>query len=458
MKGTVGLKINHDLNYSTSKALKKASSELNEDPNIIIYFTGSHKGGSKTYERAMSIIQKKYSEVPMVGCSGVGIAHHQDYGLKGAAIMMLSDIMAETHIIKRFRIINRLKTRKTVSLCNRIKKTNKNLNTSFLFFPPGLGFPKFMVNLLNHRIEGFNPFFILNNRIWKNFPILPSFSGKIAGFLMDLLGIGISYSCAWPLFTSLFSKNMHFTGSFGTDALTMNKSYQFCNYKAYKDSLTFVSLGSSKLEFINHSDSGATPLQNKEFQIDSYLDGGFIPRINGEWGANALLKLYDMEQTPEILEEITQRYFYYLPHRPLCILDENKNINLYGLAINPNLKHGLITAPNQLAKRLRAKNSDKLRAFLTCQSAITIEETLDRTLKTLVTPNTKFGLFFDCANRAMIVGDRFDQYLSKFKNHLGNIPYLIVFSGGEINSQHFPIVNFSLVSSLARSTKSPQSS
>lgn len=458
MKGSVGLNINHDLDYSTSKALKKASAELNEDPTIILYFTGSHKGGSKTYDRAMSIIQKNYPEVPMVGCSGVGIAHHHDYGLKGAAIMMLSDIVAQTHVIKRFRILNRLKSRKALSLCDMIIKKNKNLNTSFLFFPPGLGFPKFMVNLLNHRIEGFNPFFILNNRIWKNFPIFSSFSGKITSFLMDLLGIGISYSCAWPLFTSLFSRNIQFTGSFGTDALTMNKSYQFYDYQAYKDSLAFVSLSSSELEFMSHTDSGATPLRNKELEIDSYLDGGFIPRINGEWGANALLKLYDMEQTPEILEEITQRYFYYLPHRPLCILDGNKNINLYGLAINPNLKHGLLTAPNQLAKKLKTKNSEKLKAYLTCQSAITIEETLDLTLETLNASPIKFSLFFDCANRAMIIGDRFDQYVSKFKNHLGTTPYLIILSGGEINSQQFPIVNFSLISSLAYSLISPHSS
>jgi hypothetical protein len=50
----------------------------------------------------------------------------------------------------------------------------------------------------------------------------------------------------------------------------------------------------------------------------------------------------------------------------------------------------------------------------------------------------------------MIVGDKFEQYVKKFSDHLGDIPYLVIISGGEVNSQHFPIVNFSSIASIAK--------
>lgn len=454
IKAAVGLNIDHDLTQATKKALEQAESRLGAHPSLILYFTGSHFGGAKTYNKAMEVIKEKYRNIPFSGCSGIGIANSDDYGLKGAGLMLLSGITAKSSIVKRFRVGTRLKTLKIVKGCkNTVQKEKKRgSNTTHIFFPPGLGFPKLMVNLLNHRLEGFNPFFALNNRIWRKFPILSKFMGKIAGISMDIAGIGISYSCAWPLFTRLYKEGIHFTGTFGVDPLTMNKSYQFHNFRAYKDSLAYISISSANLQFESKTDSGASIIPNKSFDLDSYLDGGFIPRIRGKWGADALLELYDMEKTPEVLEECTQRYFYYHPYRPLCVIDEEQNQNIYGLAINPNLKHALITTPNQIAKKLVAKDPNHYQAFICDQSASTIEQLLDNTLNNLITKNTSFGLFFDCGNRAMIVGDKFDQFIKKYAKHLKNIPYLVIISGGEINSQNFPIVNFSTIASIAKKT------
>ncbi|MHA1978105.1 MAG: FIST N-terminal domain-containing protein [Candidatus Hodarchaeales archaeon] len=452
MKASVGLCINHNLEFATEIALKQAEKELNTKPTGILYFTGTHPGGRKTYNRSLKIIKIKHPNTPLAGCSGIGIANNTDHGLKGAAIMLFSGISIKTRLIKRFRIRNRSKTKKILRNCIDIEteELRQNSSTSFIFFPPGLGFPKLMVNLLNHRLRGFNPFFALNNRIWRDVPALSRFSGKIVNFIMDLLGIGISYSSAWPLFQGLYERGIHFTGTFGVDPISMNKSYQFYNYKAFKDSMSFISLSSSELQFMSKTDTGAKVDFKKPFALDSYLDGGFIPRINGQWGAKSLLKLYEMEKTPEILEECTQKYFYYHPFRPLCILDDKKSQNLYGLSINPNLNHALITAPNQVAKKLYANHKDQIESYICNQSAVTIENLLDESLVSLIGNNTKFGLFFDCGNRAMIVGDRFQQYLKHYAQILGNIPYLVIISGGEVNSQSFPIVNFSLVSGVAQ--------
>ncbi len=452
MKASVGLCINHDLKIATESALKQAEIDLNSKPTGILFFTGTHFGGKKVYNQSLKIIKKKYPNTPLAGCSGIGIASKTDYGLKGAAIMLFSGISIRTSLVRRFRIRNRAKTKRVLKECIDIetKELEQNSSTTFIFFPPGLGFPKLMVNLLNHKLQGFNPFFALNNRIWRDIPAISRIFGKLVNFLMNLSGIGISYSSAWPLFQELYERGIHYTGTFGVDPITMKKSYQFHNFKAYKDSMAFISLSSPELRFMSKTDTGAKVDYTKSFSLDSYLDGGFIPRINGQWGAKSLLRLYEMDKTPEILEECTQKYFYYHPFRPLCILDDKKSQNLYGLSINPNLNHALITAPNQVAKKLFTNQKDQVSSYICNQSAVTIENLLDKSLSSLIDTNTKFGLFFDCGNRAMIVGDRFQQYLAHYSKILGNIPYLVIISGGEVNSQSYPIINFSLVSGIAQ--------
>ncbi|MFX0013611.1 MAG: FIST N-terminal domain-containing protein [Promethearchaeota archaeon] len=452
INAATGLNVDHDLIQATIKALEQAQSRLKTHPSLILYFTGSHTGGVKTYNKAMEVIKEEYKEIPLSGCSGIGFANNDDYGLKGAALMLLEGVSAQNNIIKRFRIGTRFKTSKVVKKCEKTVQEEKkrHSNTTHIFFPPGIGFPKFIVDLLNHRLEGLNPFFILNNRIWRKFPVLPKVIGKLAGVSMDFAGIGISYSCTWPLFTQLYRKGIHYTGSFGADPLTMEKAYQFHNYKAYKDSLSYVSISSPSLRFESRTSSGASIIPHKSFDIDSYLDGGFIPRIRGKWGADALLELYDMEKTPDVFEQCTQKYFYYHPFRPLCIIDKERNQNLYALAINPNLKHALITAPSQIARKLISKDPSSYQAYICDQSVVTIEELLNRTLSDIITENTMFALFFDCANRAMIVGDKFDHFVDQYEKHLKNVPYLVIISGGEINSQNFPIVNFSTIASVAK--------
>ena len=141
---SVGLHIDHDLKYATTKALEQVEEELVESPSIILYFTGTHKGGKKTYNQAMTVLRKKYPNIPMAGCSGVGIAGKNDYGLKGAGLMFICGVNAKNNLIKRFRIGTWYKTRKVVKECERTNNSEKrrNSNTTNIFFPPGLGFPK----------------------------------------------------------------------------------------------------------------------------------------------------------------------------------------------------------------------------------------------------------------------------------------------------------------------------
>ncbi|UCG00552.1 MAG: hypothetical protein JSW11_13090 [Candidatus Heimdallarchaeota archaeon] len=457
MKAAVGININHDLMQATIKALRQAESRLQKKPDLILYFTGCHPGGAKVYNNSLATIREKYLEVPLGGCSGVGMATKDDYGIKGVGIMLLSGIKAKSYVIKRFRICNRLKTRKVVKNCEKtIKQASKTdgSNTTHIFCPPGLGFPKAMANLMDHKIEGLNPFFALNSRVWRKFSLLPSVTGPFMEFFMNLLGMGISYSSSWPLFTKLHEKGIHYTGTFGADPLTLEKTYQFCNYKAYKDSLTYVSISSPELRFESRTDSGAKIMPTKSFEVDSAIGGGFITKANGKWGRDALLELIDMTETQDVLEENTRKYFYYHPFRPLCVIDDENNQNTYAVSMNPNLNHALVTAPNQVVNKLHAKDPHHYKAFICDQSATLIEDMLDETLKKTITPDTSFGLLFECANRSMIIGDKYGEFVEKYSNHFREIPFLIVMSGGEINSQKFPIVNFSAVTSIAKKISS----
>lgn len=452
VKAAVGLCIDQNLVRATEIALNQAEAELRTQPDLILYFTGSHPGGAKTYNDALAIIEEGYSDVPMAGCSGVGIGNRDDYGLRGVGLMMLSGVSAKSHLLKRFRIGTGRKTKKVVKNCMRETRVAQEMsaNSTFLFFPPGVGFPKFMADMLNHRIEGINPFFMLNLPIWRKFPVLAKILGKPVEFLLDLGGIGISYSSTWSLFTQLYSNGIQYTGTFGADPLTLYKAFQFYNCRAYKDSLTYISISSPDLTFENRSDTGAEILPDKKFDIDSFIRGGFIPRIQGKWGAEALLDLFGMSDTPDILERCTQSAFYYHPYRPVCVIDSHQKLNLYALAVNPNLKHALITAPNQVVEKLRADDPTHYQAYIADQSRNTIENLLENTLEELVTPNSVFGLFFDCGNRAMVIGDRFDKYMKKYADSFGDIPYLVVISGGEVNSQDIPIVNFATVSNVGK--------
>ena len=58
-KTSVGLSINQDLMLATVQALNQAEKELNANPSGILYFTGTHVGGRKIYNKAMKIIKKR---------------------------------------------------------------------------------------------------------------------------------------------------------------------------------------------------------------------------------------------------------------------------------------------------------------------------------------------------------------------------------------------------------------
>ena len=62
----------------------------------------------------MAVIREKYRNVPLAGCSGLGMANKDDHGLKGAGIMLITGISGTSSIVKRFRIGSWIKTKKVI--------------------------------------------------------------------------------------------------------------------------------------------------------------------------------------------------------------------------------------------------------------------------------------------------------------------------------------------------------
>lgn len=117
--------------------------------------------------------------------------------------------------------------------------------------------------------------------------------------------------------------------------------------------------------------------------------------------------------------------------------------NLYGFAANPNLNPALLTAPDQVLEKLQKK----CEAYISTQSVADILEKKRTTIDKLALNNEiHFMLVFDCANRAMLLADRYSELVQIYNKGLGKIPYLGIMSGGEFCPQTNPIVNMSAVS------------
>ena len=158
----------------------------------------------------------------------------------------------------------------------------------------------------------------------------------------------------------------------------------------------------------------------------------------------------DLKLQDDVYYTATKGSFYYNTNYPICILDENDHISMYTMSANPNIKQAVITAPDQILSKLK-DGSLKDRAFFGVQSLVSILEKRKRTINELgIDKKTKMVLTFDCANRAMLLGDRFHDLVEIYQENLNDIPFLGVMSGGEFRNQTYPIMNFSSVSFVVK--------
>ena len=61
----------------------------------------------------------------------------------------------------------------------------------------------------------------------------------------------------------------------------------------------------------------------------------------------------------------------------------------------------------------------------------------------------KFGIFLECANRAVAVGSSFKKLWNVYREFMEDTPFIGAIVGGELASGEFPMNNCSVVSCLA---------
>ncbi|MHA1228605.1 MAG: FIST N-terminal domain-containing protein [Candidatus Hodarchaeales archaeon] len=446
VSASIGISTGRDLFRCAKSALQQAEKKLAKEPSVILLFTGliSDRSSNLTeLKRIMSFIADKYPNTPMIGNSNGGVFDKSIYGLRGVAVILMSDIEAEAKMIKRFRLRNTRKTRIIVKECVNWQR-DYGIGAGFLFFPPGVYFPKIFLRLFSNDIK-INPVKLFNSRLIQRFKIL---SKVIGWFIRNFLGIGFPMDSTFELFVSLNSKGIVFSGNFASDPVGLNKPFQFCNYQIYTDALVYLCLGSKNAIFETQIDFGTEFKHIKEFSIDKFMDGGFISQISGYKAKDIYFK--NLKIDPQIYYSLTKGTFYYNAYQSICIIDsKDKKPALYAISAPPALDYIILTAPNKVLEMLASGQ----KAFITSQSQNSILETKSKMLKDLDKKNVKLVLAFECANRAMLLSDRYSELIDIYRKELQEQPFTGIISGGEISSQNIPVFNFSSVLFIIKEKK-----
>ncbi|HKZ41247.1 MAG TPA: FIST C-terminal domain-containing protein, partial [Candidatus Hodarchaeales archaeon] len=129
-----------------------------------------------------------------------------------------------------------------------------------------------------------------------------------------------------------------------------------------------------------------------------------------------------------------------------CEMDELPS--LYFLMANPYMKATLVTAPDQVIKKVEKGEAI---GFLGSQTVANIMSSVEDAINTSLkrTPLSKIygGILIECSNRAQALEEQFRILLEKYREVLA-FPFLGFVTSGEIAPKEYPIVCSSLVSVL----------
>ncbi|MHA1973874.1 MAG: FIST C-terminal domain-containing protein, partial [Candidatus Hodarchaeales archaeon] len=294
----------------------------------------------------------------------------------------------------------------------------------------------------------FNPIKLLN---LGRYNLFSRFLGRITSFLMDLIGIGIPFDCTWKLLSKLHDNGTVFSGTFPSDPVGLKKPYQFCDYKIYSNALIYLCISSKDAIFETQVDFGTDLKKKTQLSIDKYMRGGFITQISSNKAKHAYFDLLKINALQYY--ESTKGTFYYNANQPVGVTDSEGNIALFATAANPNLNHLIMTAPDKIIEMSLNKEGESVQVFVAEQSQNSILKNKKNAMQELKKENITLILAFECANRAMLLADRYLELMDIYGKELGEIPFLGIISGGEIASQKIPVFNFSSVLFIIKEKK-----
>lgn len=421
------------------------------EPDSLVIMNAGYGVDKKLHKEAVKLLNKKYPNSKIAGTSVPGIFTDEGYSIRGIGILAQKGL--ETDIVHTNRIRAGVK-RKSKKIAKNINKKTEKLSYNdhaAILFAPGYNFPRIMVRLLQREAKGFNPFFAMNLPPIKWFSRPIKFFGKGLSRMMDNFGIGFSYSSLFDGLLEFNKVGIKGAGSFAMDALYLGQPRSWHSKGITSTGLISVLFYSNKLKFGISSSNGITLDYEKPIKINSNIPGGFLTKINGKWGAEHHLKHINCPS--EVFYRNSKSRFFLDPFYVFCVEGDSEEIGTYVLVNNPNIKPLLSGLPHSIIDNKTYAN----KLYFGIQSA---NDILQNTFKGLEEAKSnaniekiKFGIFFDCVNRALAVGDSFKKLHKVYKDFMCEAPFIGALSGGEIitgvKGSEFPVKNASIISFLA---------
>lgn len=452
VSAAVGHAAHRHLEVATKRATVEMQAGLSSDPEQLIFIVGNYDKGKKQYENALAFLKNTFGpEIPMLGMNSMGTFTQSGYSLRGVAIMGLQGVAVDPIRVPRIRIRSKQKGQRIAKFFK--KQTLPQEKSVSVHFPPGIVFPKFMIEkMIAQKPTKFFAGFNLPPVYW--FSGLMRRMGKLTGKLFDLTGLGMPYTGTWNAFVEMHKAGLNFIGANGANVLDMSHSFQFHNYKIFKKSMVSFQLRSKDLQFGTGIECAANTT-DKECNIQDYLPGGFATKINNKWGRDAVFELNN-NPSPELWYHHYQDFQFMDLVHPFCIEDPEEEIGdsarIYCLGANPQFRAALHTAPDQVLERIRKK---KIRAVMGYQSGEQLIDFIGKSLSNIKEQagitKPKFAFLFDCINCLMALSHRFKAIPAQIREVLDDTPYLGIIACGEIISNPYPLANMSVVSLIAGS-------
>ncbi|MHA2273348.1 MAG: hypothetical protein ACXACI_15935 [Candidatus Hodarchaeales archaeon] len=451
VSASVGHVAHRDLGVATKRALADMEGGLSGDPEFVIFITGNYPKGKKSHKEALKVLEASLGrDIPMLGMTGMATFTATDYSVRGAAVMGLQGVDIDPIRTPRICVRSKQKGQKIAKYFK--SKAAPTEKSASVHFPKGLIFPGIMMNKLSSLkpsklFAGFN----LPTIYW--FSGLMRRVGKLSSKMMNLSGIGMPYTGVYNAFEEMNKAGLQYIGSGGGNIFTSAYSYQFYNYRLFQKAMVSFQMRSKTLKF-GTGLACAANMTDKEVNIQDYIPGGFLVKINGKWGRDAVFELNDV-QDPQIYYKHAQEVLYFDSAHPLCLVDpdlDEGDVRVYALGANPHLRAAMHSAPDHIMERLRKKKIKAVMGYQTGKQIIeSVPVSLQKTLEEADILQPKFGFVFDCVNCMMALGHRFEAIPKRIRDVLGDTPFLGVGAGGEFISLPNPVANMSMVSLLAGS-------
>ncbi|OLS16634.1 MAG: hypothetical protein HeimC3_52790 [Candidatus Heimdallarchaeota archaeon LC_3] len=450
-----------------SQALSDMKNEVNSiisNPDGLLLVIGPYSLTKQEFQTELDSLREHFNNCPMIGTQQQAVftfnGDKPKYALKGVACLAWKGIKFIPKRIKNIRLNPKKKGKKFRKVAKNRKKSEYHL-----FFPPGIYYPPPILNPLRGK-PVLNPLSIYNTRAVRHTKIFyPIF--KLVNKMQNIFNMGIPYTSIWD-FIEKFRNNEtyhNFSGAFGINTDTFNRTYQFHNWKVTANDLIIGSFSNSKLKFGTGFGVGIDSQSAKKLEISNNLSGGIITAFNNSQKISKhILANETLFNQLSIDSDIWNRnteanlglsvfHPYFIQPESLTKKNNSKNVldnfpSLYFLMANNNMKSTMIAAPDQVVDQIRQK---KVSAYLGIQSArdiiASVKNAVNGALINGNINNLHAGIFIECSNRAQALEEQFIRLLDE-NIHYVNKPFLGLVTSGEIAPRTFPIVCSSLVTVL----------